>query len=91
MHHEVIIPKTGLYIDDAHLLEWLVDEGQFVDAGQPLFLMETEKVEQEIEAEAAGFLHRTAEAGADYSIGTVIGMLAATREDYRTLVGEGTP
>lgn len=90
MRHEVIIPKTGLYVDDAYLLEWLIDEGQFVNAGQPLFRMETEKVEQEIEAETAGFLHRTAEVGADYPIASVIGVLSATREEHESLVGEST-
>jgi hypothetical protein len=39
-----------------------------------------------IEAEITGFLHRTRDAGTDYPIGTVIGVLVATREEYESLL-----
>ena len=52
MAHEVFIPKTGIYMDDCHLIAWLVDEGASIRAGDALFLMETNKVEMEIEAGA---------------------------------------
>ena len=43
MAHEVFVPKTGIYMDDCHLIAWLVDEGASVRAGEALFLMETNK------------------------------------------------
>lgn len=89
MAHEVFIPKTGIYMDDCHLIDWLVDEGASVRAGDALFLMETNKVEMEIEAGAGGIVHRVAPAGEDYPIGRVIGWIAEDDAEYRSLVEEG--
>lgn len=89
MLHEVFLPKTGLYMDDVQLLEWLVDEGVYVQKGDLLFRMETNKVELDVEAEASGLLHRAAEVGNDYPIGTVIGWIAEDEVAYRELVDSG--
>ena len=37
MLHEVIVPKTGIYMDDVELLEWVVAEGAEVGAGEVIF------------------------------------------------------
>ena len=89
MAHEVFIPKTGIYMDDCHLIAWLVDEGATVRAGDALFLMETNKVEMEIEAGAGGIVHHGAPVGEDYPIGRVIGWIAEDDSEYRRLVEEG--
>jgi pyruvate/2-oxoglutarate dehydrogenase complex dihydrolipoamide acyltransferase (E2) component len=85
--HEVILPKTGIYEGDVTLVEWLVDEGSHVSAGDPLFVMETDKVEMEVEADVDGWIHREAEAGLEAPIGTRIGILVATAEELRAAVG----
>jgi pyruvate dehydrogenase E2 component (dihydrolipoamide acetyltransferase) len=82
---EVIMPKTGMYEDDVSLVEWLVDDGAEVAVGDPLFVMETEKVEVEIEADDPGFLVRAAAPGLTAPIGTRIGWLASTRAEYEEL------
>ena len=89
MAHEVFIPKTGIYMDDCHLIAWLVDEGAPVRAGESLFLMETNKVEMEIEAGATGIVHHGAPVGEDYPIGKVIGWIAENDAEYRSLVEGG--
>ena len=89
MAHEVFIPKTGIYMDDCHLIDWLVDEGATVRAGEALFLMETNKVEMEIEAGASGIVRHGAPVGEDYPIGKVIGWIAADEAEYRKLVEGG--
>ena len=91
MAHEVFIPKTGIYMDDCHLIDWLVEEGDAVRAGEPLFLMETNKVEMEIEAGAAGIVHHGAPVGEDYPIGRVIGWIAEDDAEYRSLLEGGAP
>ena len=91
MAHEVFVPKTGIYMDDCHLIEWLVDEGAPVRAGEALFLMETNKVEMEIEAGADGIVHHGAPAEEDYPIGTVIGWIAENDSEYQSLVEGGPP
>ena len=83
----MILPKTGIYEGDVTLIEWLVDEGGEVLAGDPLFLMESEKIEMEIEADADGRLHREAEPGLEAPIGTRIGAIAETEAEYEELRG----
>jgi pyruvate dehydrogenase E2 component (dihydrolipoamide acetyltransferase) len=89
MPHEVFVPKTGIYMDDVHLLEWHVEEGSRVEVGQPLFRIETNKVEQDVEAEVGGYLRRRALVGEDYPIGTVIGWIAEDEATYRSLAEAG--
>ena len=71
---EVIMPKVGIYEDDVELVEWLVADGSTVEVGDPLFVMETEKVSTEIEAEDEGILVRTAAAGYKAPVGSRIGL-----------------
>ncbi len=77
----MVLPKTGIYEGDVTLIEWLVDEGSEVFAGDPLFLMESEKIEMEIESDVDGWLHQEAEAGLEAPIGTRIGVIAETPEE----------
>ena len=83
----MILPKTGIYEGDVTLVEWLVDEGSEVLAGDPLFLMESEKIEMEIEADVDGRLHREAEPGLEAPIGTRIGAIAESPQEYEELRG----
>lgn len=62
-------------MSEAIVVEWLVEEGQRVEEGAPLWLMETDKVEQEMEAPASGIVHWTAEIGETYEVGTQIGSI----------------
>ena len=75
MTHEVILPKTGMYEGDVTLAEWLVEEGGEAVEGEPLFVMESDKVEMEIEAEFSGRIHQEAEPGLEAPIGTRIGVI----------------
>ena len=83
----MVLPKTGIYEGDVTLIEWLVDEGGEVSIGDPLFLMESEKVEMEIESDTDGWLHREAEPGFEAPIGTRIGVIAETPEECAALLG----
>jgi pyruvate/2-oxoglutarate dehydrogenase complex dihydrolipoamide acyltransferase (E2) component len=74
---EVIMPKQGVYEDDVTLVEWLVADGAEVEIGDPLFVMGTEKVDNEIEAEDAGILVRLHEDGFIGPIGSVIALIAS--------------
>ena len=78
MTHEVIMPKTGMYEGSVTLTEWLVEDGGEVVAGEPLFVMESDKVEMEIEAEFSGRIRQEAEPGLEAPIGTRIGVIIET-------------
>lgn len=75
MTHEVILPKTGMYEGDVTLVEWLVTDGGEVIVGEPLFVMESDKVEMEIEADFSGRVQQEAEPGFVAPIGTRIGVI----------------
>jgi pyruvate dehydrogenase E2 component (dihydrolipoamide acetyltransferase) len=52
--HPIVMPKLGLTMSEGTLAEWLVREGDDVMAGQPMFVVETDKISHEIEAADAG-------------------------------------
>src|SRR5262245_42482026 len=82
------MPKLGAYTDDILLTQWLVDEGAQVAAGEVVLELETEKTNAEVEADSAGFVHRLVAAGESVPIGTTVGLIAATRDEYDALAGE---
>lgn len=54
MSTEVILPKWGLTMEDGTVVAWHVVEGERVVEGQVIAEVETEKVENELEAPCAG-------------------------------------
>jgi pyruvate/2-oxoglutarate dehydrogenase complex dihydrolipoamide acyltransferase (E2) component len=67
------IPKLQMSTTEGTLTEWLVDDGATVEEGQPIYLLETDKSVQEIEAPAVGKLTHKVPAGETYLVGTEIG------------------
>ena len=63
------MPKVGMEMTEAVLARWLVNDGDVVAKGQPLYEMETDKVTTEIESPVAGRLHYLAEPGLTYAVG----------------------
>ena len=52
--NEIIIPKTGLNMDDCALLGWHIEEGCYVEEGDVIFEMEIDKTAMDIEADCSG-------------------------------------
>jgi pyruvate dehydrogenase E2 component (dihydrolipoamide acetyltransferase) len=50
----IVMPKLGLTMSEGLIAEWSVKPGDEVAAGQVLFVVETDKISNEIEAPAAG-------------------------------------
>ena len=69
------IPRASVAISEATLIEQLVEEGGQVNEGDPLFVIETEKVETEIAAGASGTVHWTGQLEEVYEVGTEIGVI----------------
>jgi len=53
---EVIMPKVDMVMDNGTFVEWLKQEGDHVEKGEPLFVILTDKANIEIEAPASGIL-----------------------------------
>jgi pyruvate/2-oxoglutarate dehydrogenase complex dihydrolipoamide acyltransferase (E2) component len=60
---------------EATLARWLADDGAAVSQDQPIYLLETDKVESEIGAPRAGVLRRIGDEGATYPVGEIIARL----------------
>lgn len=62
-------------MDEGVLAQWLVADGAQVEAGAPIYSLETEKASQDIEAPCPGKLKIIGEAGETYPVGELIGQI----------------
>lgn len=82
MPEPILMPSLGETSDELHVIEWLVAEGDEVQLGQPLLLVETDKAELEVESVAAGtVLKILVSAGEDVSVSTVIAYVGGPGEE----------
>ncbi|MDQ6809901.1 MAG: 2-oxoglutarate dehydrogenase complex dihydrolipoyllysine-residue succinyltransferase [Verrucomicrobiota bacterium] len=72
MSIEVKIPPVGESISSGIVSVWHKKSGEQVQAGDPLFTLETDKVSTEIVAEAAGILQTSVPEGQEVKIGEVV-------------------
>ena len=81
---EIVIPVLGISVTKGKIVEWLKQEGQSVEKGEVLFIVETEKVTTEVESPASGIVAKILHGpGTELPSGTVIG--------YITHKGEALP
>lgn len=73
MSTTLYIPRLAVSMTEGTITEWLVEDGATVTAGQPIYVLETDKTESEIEAPAAGVLRIEADPGEALEVGTPIG------------------
>jgi pyruvate/2-oxoglutarate dehydrogenase complex dihydrolipoamide acyltransferase (E2) component len=66
------IPKLGMSMNEATIVQWLVADGDSVQEGQPLYLLETDKTENEVPSPVAGVIKLIGEVDETYEVGTVI-------------------
>lgn len=64
MKHEIQVPQMGL-MENVTLVEWLKAPGSRVVQGEAIASVETDKVNAELEAPAAGVLEIAVDAGPD--------------------------
>lgn len=79
MATDLLLPKLGLTMTEGVLLEWKVAPGGAVSKGETLYVVETEKVATDVEADADGVLAEQLVAeGETIPVGTVVGRLAGS-------------
>ena len=76
----VHIPKVGMTMEEGELVRWLVPDGTAVARGQPIFEMETEKVELEVEADDEGVLKHLVDEGTTLPPGAIVACLLGPGE-----------
>lgn len=89
---EIRLPREGsTTMASGVVLEWLVDVGDVVDAGQVLVEIETDKVSFEVVAPAPGTIRqRCAEVGEEVEVGAVLLRIGDPDEPLQLGVEEGT-
>jgi 2-oxoglutarate dehydrogenase E2 component (dihydrolipoamide succinyltransferase) len=75
---EIKVPPGGESITEALVSQWLKKDGDYVQANEPVVVMETDKAISEVVAPVAGKLKITTEAGKKVAIGTVLGAVDET-------------
>jgi pyruvate dehydrogenase E2 component (dihydrolipoamide acetyltransferase) len=81
MAQAIYLPKVGMTMEEGTVCRWIVLDGDAVTRGQPIFEMETEKVQMEVEAEADGSLKHLVAEGDVLKPGDVVGCLLAAGEE----------
>ena len=89
MSVELIIPKLGMTMKEATITTWVKSEGDWVEKGDVVFEIQTEKVNYEVEAMSAGYLHIMEPEGATRPINARVGLLFAEKKDYEAAAKDG--
>lgn len=75
MSLEIKIPAAGESVTSGQIAKWHFADGAFVNKGDVILTVDTDKVAAEVTAEASGKLAILKQAGADVAIGEVVGSL----------------
>jgi pyruvate dehydrogenase E2 component (dihydrolipoyllysine-residue acetyltransferase) len=85
---EVRLPRLGQGMESGTIVKWLKSEGERVEKGEPLYELDTDKVTQEVEAEASGVLLKIAISEGEVPVGRTIGVIGEEGEQVE-LSGNG--
>ncbi|WP_029215017.1 dihydrolipoamide acetyltransferase family protein [Kallotenue papyrolyticum] len=81
MATDVIMPKVDMVMDEGTIVHWYKAEGEPVQAGEPLFEIETDKATMVIEAPASGILTQiSAPVDATVPVASVIARIVEPHE-----------
>src|SRR5690349_10241701 len=83
MPHSITIPRLGWSMEEGVFGEWLKTPGEYVRAGEMVFVLEGEKAAHEIESFDSGILcipQGAPQGGETVRVGQVIGYLLAEGE-----------
>src|SRR4249919_2357245 len=77
----VTVPRLGDEMQSAVLIRFLIEPGSPVRRGDPLYELDTDKVTQEVEAEADGVLLRVdGRDGDEYPVGATLAWIGEAGE-----------
>jgi pyruvate dehydrogenase E2 component (dihydrolipoamide acetyltransferase) len=82
MATDVSLPRLGQGMEAGTIVRWLKSEGDQVEKGEPLYELDTDKVTQEVEAEASGVLLKIlAGEGEEIEVGKRIAVIGEQGEE----------
>ncbi|PYL50624.1 MAG: dihydrolipoyllysine succinyltransferase [Verrucomicrobia bacterium] len=77
---EVKVPSVGESVTSGVVSAWHKKSGEFVNEGEPLFALETDKVSTDIVAEKSGVLETKVPEGQEVKIGEVIAVIDDSKQ-----------
>ena len=80
MATEIKLPRLGQGMESGTIVKWLKSEGDNVEKGEPLYELDTDKVTQEVEADASGVLLRIAVQEGEVEVGRTIAVIGEAGE-----------
>ena len=75
MPHEIKIPAVGESVTSGQISKWHFADGAFVNKGDVLITLETDKVAAEVTADVSGVLRIQKKEGEDVDVGSVVGLI----------------
>lgn len=81
MATEVKLPRLGQGMESGTIVKWLKGEGDPVKKREPLYELDTDKVTQEVEAEADGVLLKILVDSGEVEVGKTIAFIGSEGED----------
>ncbi|MDX6411626.1 MAG: hypothetical protein QOE91_1142 [Gaiellaceae bacterium] len=81
MATEIKLPRLGQGMESGTIVKWLKSEGESVEKGEPLYELDTDKVTQEVEADASGVLLKIAVPEGEVQVGSTIAVIGEQGED----------
>src|ERR687885_1034398 len=91
MATEVKLPRLGQGMESGTIVKWLKSEGEQVEKGEPLYELDTDKVTQEVEAEASGVLLKITVPEGEAEVGTTIAVIGEQGEEVSEETGPSPP
>ncbi|MCL2122078.1 MAG: 2-oxo acid dehydrogenase subunit E2, partial [Clostridiales bacterium] len=81
MAYKLLLPKFGMAMEFAKVIEWLKNEGDYVEKEEAVLIVENEKLSNEIVSMEAGvLLRKVAQEGEKYLVGDLLAYLGAAGE-----------
>ena len=72
------MPKWGIEMEEGKLTEWMIEEGSSFSKGDPLLVVETDKISNEIEAEFDGLCRKKlVDVDGTYPVGALLAVFAS--------------
>jgi pyruvate dehydrogenase E2 component (dihydrolipoamide acetyltransferase) len=77
----IVMPSFGMYTAEGTLTAWKKPSGDWVEAGETVLEIETEKAVQEVQAPVSGVLHHVLDPGARLQVESLIGYVLERGEE----------
>src|SRR6516162_9801307 len=90
MQHDIILPDLGQTTSEAKIRQWLKRPGDHVARGEPVMIVETDKVDMEVESFESGYIREylVAEGSIAKALEPVAILTETPDESYKAIHGK---